>query len=135
MRKLVTVAAWLVCASVVGAAVQGKPAKPIRSPLMKQKLDHAQKVLEGLATKNFDLLEKSATELILISRKAEWRAVQSPEYERLSEEFRRNADTIARQARGKNIDGAAMGYVRMTLNCVDCHNHIRESKIGMLDRK
>ena len=30
----------------------------------------------------------------------------------------------------KNLDGAALSYVDMTLMCVKCHQHVRETKMG-----
>ncbi len=37
---------------------------------------------------------------------------------------------MAQQAKEKNIDGAALAYVEMTLVCVKCHEHVREQKVG-----
>jgi hypothetical protein len=31
----------------------------------------------------------------------------------------------------KNIDGATLGYLKLTTTCVECHKHLRETKIAM----
>jgi len=103
-----------------------------RNLLMQQKLTHAQKVLEGVAVQDFDEIEKNAEELILISKKAGWQVVQTPDYIRQSEDFRRNGEQLVKQAKAKNLDAAALSYVQMTLNCVNCHKYVRESRMAGL---
>jgi hypothetical protein len=101
-----------------------------RNLLMQKKLDHAQKVLEGVAVQDYDLIERNADELILISKKAEWKVIQTPDYVRHSEDFRRNGELLVKHAKAKNIDAAALAYVQMTLSCVNCHKHVREVRIA-----
>jgi hypothetical protein len=125
--------------AVVGlAAAQRQPPDPpdagqVRDNLMRKKLEHAQKVLEGVAVNNFEMIERYADELIILSKRAEWRVLQTPEYTRQSDEFRRNAATLIKAAKDKNTDAAALGYVQMTMSCVSCHKYIRETRVGLLD--
>jgi hypothetical protein len=104
-----------------------------RDLIMRQKLEHAQKVLEGIAVKDFDLLEKNAVHLMILSKKAEWKVLTTPEYELRSDEFRRHADSLAKAAKDKNLDGAALAYVQMTMSCVNCHKHVRDERMARLD--
>jgi hypothetical protein len=97
---------------------------------MKKKLEHAQKLLEGIAMRDFELIEKQADNLVLISKKAEFLALKTPDYTMYSEDFRRNAERAGRMAREKNVDGAALAYVQMTMNCVNCHKHVREVRMA-----
>ena len=92
---------------------------------MHRKLEHSQKVLEGIVVEDFDVIEKNARTLNLLSQAAEWQIFPSAEYRRHSEEFRRTAESLAKAAREKNLDGAALAYVQLTLNCVNCHKHVR----------
>jgi hypothetical protein len=101
--------------------------------LMQSKLKHAQKVLEGIAVRDFDLIKQAGEELILISKAAEWKVVKTPQYELYSNEFRRNAEVLIEKAKGNNLDGVALAYVDMTLNCVKCHKHVREIRMTRLD--
>jgi hypothetical protein len=101
--------------------------------LMKKKLTFSQKVLEGIALNDPDIIVKNAQELILISQKAEWLVLQTPQYKLHSNDFRRAAETMVTQAQAKNLDGAALAYVEMTLTCVKCHKHVREVRMARAD--
>jgi hypothetical protein len=32
-----------------------------------------------------------------------------------------------RKAKDKNIDGATLAYLRLTMNCVNCHKYVRQA--------
>jgi hypothetical protein len=101
--------------------------------LMQKKLAAAQKVLEGIATNDFDKIGKQADELTAVSKEAEWRVIKTPQYELYSNDFRRTADDLAKSAKEKNIDGAALKYVELTLTCVKCHKYVRETRMTSTD--
>jgi cytochrome c556 len=103
------------------------------SDLMQKKLKNSQKVLEGIAMNDFDMIAKNADEIVQISRDTEWKVVKAPRYELFSDEFRGNAETLIKEAKTKNLDGAALAYVEMTLNCVKCHKYVREVRMTQLD--
>ena len=115
--------------SVAAAERPGKEDKEV-DDLMRQKLEHAQKVLEGIALSNFDTIAQHAEELILISKKAEWKVYKTPQYELHSNEFRRNAGALAKGAKDKNLDACALAYVDTTLSCVRCHKYVREVRMA-----
>jgi cytochrome c556 len=99
-----------------------------RNVFMKLKLQNAQSVLEGLALTDFKKIETGGEYLWMLSKKTEFQHRHTPEYKQYSDAFGRNAETIVRMAQEKNLDGAARAYVQMTINCVDCHKHLREAK-------
>lgn len=109
-------------------ATADKPKKdlPKVNPLMADKLKNAQSLLEGLTTNDYDKIQKSAEELIRISKAAEWTVYKTPQYEVQTNNFRRAAETIIQKAKAKNLDGATLAYVDMTVTCVRCHQHCRE---------
>ena len=92
---------------------------------MRRKLTHAQNVLQGIALEDFDQIAKNARALTLLSKAAEWQVLPSSEYKHHGEEFRRITEAMEKLARDQNLDGAALKYVEMTLNCVNCHKFIR----------
>jgi hypothetical protein len=96
--------------------------------LMRAKLSHSQKVLEGIATSDFDLIARHADDLIQVSKSLEWHVLKTPRYELHSNEFRGSAETLVQQAKDKNLDGATLTYVDMTLNCVKCHKYVRSTR-------
>lgn len=100
---------------------------------MRAKLEHSQKILEGLTTENYDMIAKNSQELSLLSLAASWQVLQTPEYNQQSLEFRRLADQISKAAEDKNLDGAALAYVGMTMKCVECHKYVRGAKTAQLD--
>jgi hypothetical protein len=97
---------------------------------MRAKLTHSQKVLEGLTIEDFKMIEKSAQEMSLLSRASNWQVLQTPEYLQRSLEFQRTADAIRDAARKKNLDGAALAYVDMTMKCIDCHKYVRNVRMA-----
>ena len=97
---------------------------------MKQKLHHAQKVLEGLATQDFDMIRSSAGRLKQISQEANWRVLQTPAYLQHSVEFRRTTDALVSAAKQRNVDGASLAYVDMTMKCINCHKHVRDVRMA-----
>lgn len=139
MRFLIAAAAagWLAAGHAPSGdtptpAGKAGPDKTSGSALMKKKLEHAKKLLEGLATNDFGVITRSADELMLISQKAEFAAQKTREYELQTNDFRRALETITKKAKEKNLDGATLGYVDMTLACVRCHQTNRETRIGRL---
>ena len=110
-----------------------KKAEPKRVPdaLMVLKLKESQALLEALALNDPAKVQKSAEELLRISKEAQFRkALNTPKYEFQANAFQRAAETAIEKAKAKNIDGATLAYLDMTLTCVRCHQHAREERLG-----
>ncbi len=99
--------------------------QPKAKTLMHVKLDHAQELIEGLATEDYNALAKHSNALTLLSQETDWSVIQTREYRRLSEEFRRNSDQLTKAAKNRNLDGATLAYVGLTMKCVECHKYVR----------
>ena len=108
------------------------PPKKVRD-LMHKKLENSQKILEGIAINDFKLIAKHAEELIDLSKQVEWKVLKTPQYEIHSNQFRRSAETLIKDAKDKNLDAAALTYMEMTLTCVRCHKYVREERMTRLD--
>ena len=117
---------------LAAACIQGDEPNKLQA-LMRKKLEHSQKILEGIAVDDCNMIIKHAEDLIDISKDAEWRVVKTPQYEVHSNEFRRTAQTMVQKAREKNIDGATLAYMDMTMNCVKCHKYVREVRMTRTD--
>lgn len=111
----------------------GKTQQQNVNTLMKRKLSHAQKVLEGITTEDYDAMAKHAKDLSALSQAAAWQVFQTPEYQYHSARFRQIADSMAKNAEEKNLDGAALDYVRMTMSCVECHKYVRGARVAELE--
>jgi hypothetical protein len=131
MKKVIAFA--VVLCLVLGNVSLSQPAKTkIFKKLMADKLKSSQSLLEGLALSDFNKLNDNAQELLRISATEEWVAYKTPKYELFSNEFRRAAEKIIVKAKAKNLDGAALGYVELTMTCVRCHEYVREIKEARL---
>ena len=102
------------------------------SVFMQSKLHYAQKVLEGLATEDYRMIDRNSQELSLLSLAATWQVFQTPEYLRNSAEFRRTSNGIRDAAKKKNLEAATLSYMEMTMKCVRCHQHVRSIKTAAL---
>ena len=105
----------------------GEQAPSLRD-FMQLKLNHSQKILEGLVREDFAALAKHSQELSLLSLDASWQVLQTAEYTQQSLEFRRAADALTAAAKKKNLDGAALAYVDVTMKCVNCHKYVRSAR-------
>jgi len=95
---------------------------------MKSKLEHSQKILAGLTKGDFEMIEKSAEALKVISYLAKWDSADLPEYQRQVRYFDDANKELIRQAHNKNVNGAALAYTQLTLSCVHCHAVVRDVK-------
>ncbi|MCR9293403.1 MAG: hypothetical protein NXI32_11835 [bacterium] len=103
-------------------------------PIMKRKLDSSKVMLEALALEDFDSLAKNARALSLLSLETDWQVLSTEEYLKQSADFRRSLEVIRSAAEKKNIDRAALGYVEVTIRCVECHKYVRSKQGGGKDR-
>jgi len=120
---------------IAAALVAGKAPAPAaqqpqrtRAEFMRQKLEFSKNLLEGLAMENYETIAKSAKALRLLSQAAEWEVPTIPnatDYVAFTTDFQRIADDLSKQAKAKNIDGATIAYVKLTMNCVECHKFVR----------
>ena len=113
-------------AALVVPAAQG--AEGDLSAFMKAKLRHSEKVLEGLATEDYELIVKNSQAISLLCEDEMWAVLKTPEYQERSREFRRSVDAITEAARAKNLEAAALSYVDATMNCVSCHKYVRKAR-------
>ena len=136
MRNVLVVS---VCAAVLGIAstvahtqVEGPPKRNVET-FMRAKLVHSQKVLEGLTTEDYDLTAKQSQQMSLLSLASTWQVIETPEYTRRSNEFRRAVDDLTKAAKNKNLDGATLAYVNVTLKCIECHKYVRTVRQASTD--
>lgn len=131
VRSTIVASLMLATAGVLaGALGQEEPdMPPTRESVrvfMRPKLAHAQGLLEGLSLGQFEKIAADAQALSLLSREAEWQVLQTEDYLHYSGEFRRAAEAIRKAAEKKNLDAATLGYVTLTVKCVECHKYVRD---------
>jgi hypothetical protein len=97
--------------------------------LMHKKLDNAQKILAALTLNDLDRAGTSASELLDISKEAEFLIYKTRDYEMYRDEFRRSAESLGKSAKEKNLEAAKLAYLEMTMSCFHCHAYVRD--VGM----
>ena len=109
-------------------AQESAPKADAVADFMRAKLGHSQRVLEGLSLEDYDLIARGAQELALASQASSWQVLQTEEYARQSGEFRRSCDSLRNAAKAKNLDGAALAWMEVTMKCIQCHKYVRDQK-------
>jgi hypothetical protein len=122
------VAGVLVPAAKLHGQNDGEVKADAVADFMRAKLGHSQHVLEGLAMADFDLIARGAQELSLASQASSWQVLQTADYARQSGEFRRSCDRLHRAAKEKNLDGAALAWMEVMMQCVQCHKYVRDER-------
>ena len=126
---------WLVAVPFmlgVNAADEPKPTPklPTKAEVMAAKMKQSQLVLEGIALHDWKKIGDSADELVRISQAAEFlNAHKGEEYRLQMILFRRTVENVSKKAKDKNMDGVLVNYMEMTLSCVKCHQHTRDTKL------
>jgi hypothetical protein len=113
-------AGWAIVFSSFGFADEPTPQRQ----LMRQKLAHSREVLAGLTTEDFARIAASAQALERLTEQ-QWIAAESEPYRMHLKNFRFTASELHRLAGDKNLEGATLAYVQMTMSCIDCHKHLR----------
>lgn len=114
----------------VAFSTTGSAQLPRLSELMRQKLDHSQQLLAAVVLGDHVDVERFAHELVLISEASTWSPLQTPEYLHYASDFRESANTLIEDAQARNLDGVSLAYMEMTLTCVQCHKHVRGSRMA-----
>lgn len=105
------------------------PKKQITS-LMQMKLDKSKALLEALAMEDYKAIAKNSRGLRLLSLESGWNVIQTPEYTKQSSEFKRSTDLITEAAEQRDLGRATLGYVALTVRCVECHIYLRKQRSG-----
>ena len=141
MNRLVSPLGCLVLAfacsglSAQEAASEQKTNRAKLSPLMQLKLEKSKAILEGLTLEDYDKIAKNARALKLLSLESGWNVIQTEKYASQSEDFRRACDLISEAAEEKDVSRATLGYVALTVRCVECHSYMRKNKIELTSLK
>ena len=111
--------------------VKKNPTQEQISQFMQTKLDSSKEVLEGLVVEDFELIQKGTQKMIEMSNATEWQLVEGPIFAQQSAEFRYAAKDVLNYAKKKNIDGASLSYLHLTMTCIACHKQIKKSAVVM----
>jgi hypothetical protein len=99
-----------------------------RQLFMKGKLMSNQKIVEGLTTKNYEMIRLGADAVTALTKGEHWFVLDTPEYKSYSEDMKAAATRLKEAAAKENIEAATLRYFELTLNCIDCHNYIEKQQ-------
>ncbi|QDU10100.1 hypothetical protein [Gimesia aquarii] len=97
---------------------------------MREKLTSSQEVLEGLMIEDYDLMQKGAEKMIKMSNATDWQVIEGPIFAQQSDEFRSAARQVIKFAKEKNLDGASLSYLHLTMTCISCHKKVNKVLIS-----
>lgn len=95
------------------------------SEFMQIKLLRSQNILEGLATRDFTMIKDATKEIHALTEGAKWKALDSPAYRKLTEEFQTATERLLHAAEKENLEGVALRFYDLSTRCIDCHEHLR----------
>ena len=118
--------------AVVPAVVFGLSATPTQGPtvasVMREKLGHAQELLEAVVTSDWASLEAHSQALERLTDDPRWVVLKYPEYARHSTAFVRAIQDLHRAAAQRDLEKTPQAYVAVTLACVECHRYLARAR-------
>ena len=131
MRQPFKRAVALVGVTVLAMTASGSAMQTVATArLMREKLTHAQRVLEALTTSDYALLERESLALSLATKQLGWMVLKTPEYSRQSDGFLRATEDLVAASKQHDLDLAAMHYMSLTMSCYQCHRYVKNMRIA-----
>lgn len=111
---------------IAGNASRG----PEVSSVMREKLAHAQKILEAVVTDDWIALETHSRELERLTRDPRWTSLRFPEYARHTRAFLEAVQALHLAAAQRDQVKAPRAYTALTLRCVECHRYLARERFA-----
>ena len=124
----ITLAVVSVC--LLGIAVtyaKDEPKDNEPSIWMKQKLAYSQRILNGLAMEDYEMIAENANAMKGLSRIEGFVRGKTEGYRTHLKSFEFATNELIRNSEQKNLDGATLAFTQMTISCVNCHKEIRSN--------
>jgi len=119
---------------VLSSALFSLAAMPGQGPaldrVMRQKLQHAQKILEAVVISDWVSLEANSRELERLTSDPSWTILRYPEYAQRSAAFTRAIRTLHTAAAQRDLEATPRAYIDVTLQCVECHRYLARTRIA-----
>jgi hypothetical protein len=93
---------------------------------MKKKLDYSQNILAGITSEDFDKIADNARAMKGLGKFEAFIRSRNAAYTRQLQSFEDINDEIIRQADNDNVEGVALAFTQLTVNCVNCHKVLRQ---------
>ena len=125
-------AGWLVLTVVAVAAWAGTPsAQTVQTrQVMREKLELSEVLLGALVTSNWGVLGKSAQQLVSVTNRPGWQALEVPEYTRQTRAFLTATQALIDAAGQRDQRVALTAYNGLVASCVECHRYVARLRVA-----
>jgi len=117
--------------AAIGVAARPGGQGPALNNIMREKLGHAQKILEAVVTSDWIALETHSREMERLTHDPRWIVLKHPDYARHSAAFVRAIEDLHLAAAQRDLDRAPKAYVAVTLQCVACHRYLARERLAL----
>ena len=129
LRRMIGVALTVVALIGSQPVMHGQTAATGR--MMREKLAHAQALLEALTTSNYGMLDRESTALSRLTETPRWRdQLKTPEFKGFSDNFQKAVTDLNAAAKARDLDTAATLYSSMVTTCYQCHRHVKDARVA-----
>lgn len=98
--------------------------------LMREKLQHSQRILMALTTSDYGLLQRETAALTKIAQSPQWAELMTAELLPYTGAFTRALENLSAAAERRDYDAAGASYSALTTACFSCHKHVMNSRIA-----
>ena len=98
--------------------------------LMREKLQHSQRILEALVTSNYGQLQRETQALTNITRSPEWSELVKGDLRPYTSGFTKALADLSAASERRDYDAAGASYNALTNACIACHKQLMKSRIA-----
>ena len=98
--------------------------------LMREKLQHSQRILQAVTTSDWGLLQRETQALTAITKTPTWMELMTPELRPYAGGFQKALEELSKAADRHDYDTAGLSYSALTSACFACHKHVMNSRIA-----
>jgi hypothetical protein len=125
------------CAAIAFVATWGMASAagaqgPQLARVMREKLQHSQKILEAVVTSDWNGLETHSTALERLTASPGWTPLRYPEYGKYSATFVAALQDLRRVSGDRDSGKATEAYTTVVRRCVECHRYVARARIARL---
>ena len=100
--------------------------------VMREKLLHSQRILQGLTTSDWALLQRETQALSAVTKTPTWSELITREFGSYAGGFQRALDELSKASERRDYDAAGASYTALTSACFACHKHVMSSRIARM---
>ena len=122
--RCLIIAALALSASGAGAQT------PRTGRVMREKLLHSQRILQGVTTSDWALLQRETQALTAVTKSPTWTELITPELRPWAGGFQKALSDLSQAVDRRDYDAAGASFTALTAACVACHKHVMSSRIA-----